>query len=92
MHEDDVLTLDGNGLAGLLQEVFGGEMTAAPRRCQSCGQVNPVAAHRAYRAAGAVLRCPHCGDIALSVVRTADELVVRAYGRWAFNVPRAPGG
>jgi hypothetical protein len=86
---DDALTLDGNGIAGLLREVFGTEMTAVPRGCQSCGAVNPLAAHRAYQAAGTVLRCPACADIALTVVAAGDQLVVRMHGTWTFSVPRA---
>ena len=34
--------LDGNGAAGLLQEVFGMEMTVAVATCASCGAVGPI--------------------------------------------------
>jgi hypothetical protein len=53
--------LDGNGVAGLLGEVFGAEVTAVVRACGSCGTEAAVGAHRAYRGAGVVLRCPGCG-------------------------------
>ncbi len=36
--------LDGNALAGLLEEVFGGDMTIAERACGGCGIVSAVAA------------------------------------------------
>jgi hypothetical protein len=34
--------LDGNRAAGLLQDVFGAEMTAAAATCGSCGAVGAV--------------------------------------------------
>ena len=73
--------LDGNAIAGLLQEIFGAEMTAAPRRCASCGTVSEVGAHRLYEGAGFVLRCPSCGDVAL----LAAERVVELRGTWRIQ-------
>ena len=61
---EDARWLDGNAMGGLLQELFGAEMTAAPHTCQSCGAERPVAAHRVYLGAGTVLRCPVCNQIA----------------------------
>jgi predicted RNA-binding Zn-ribbon protein involved in translation (DUF1610 family) len=84
----EALWLDGNGLAGLLVEVFGGEMTTIPRVCQSCGKRNPVGAHRAYVGAGVVLRCPHCGDVAARIVTLPDRHVVEIRGAWRLEVPR----
>ena len=55
---EDAQWLDGNALGGLLQELFSGDMTAAPHTCHSCGTERPVAAHRVYLGAGTVLRCP----------------------------------
>src|SRR4051812_41315067 len=51
---------DANSIAGLLQEVFVAEVTAARRVCQSCRETHPIGAHRLYRGAGYVLRCPAC--------------------------------
>ena len=84
--DPDRLVLDGNALAGPLASIFGGaEMTAAARGCGSCGQRHPLGEHRLYRGAGLVLRCPGCGDVALTVV--ADEArgvrEVRFAGRWS---------
>jgi predicted RNA-binding Zn-ribbon protein involved in translation (DUF1610 family) len=59
--------LDGNGVAGLLTEVFGADVTAVVRACGSCGTAAPVGAHRAYRGAGVVLRCPSCGAVAVRI-------------------------
>jgi hypothetical protein len=85
---DDARWLDGNAIAGLLAEAFGTEMTTAPRRCQSCGTVSAVGAHRAYQGAGVVLRCPACGDVALRIVGLPDRLVLRLSGTWTVEVPR----
>jgi len=70
--ERAAVVLDGNAIAGLLAELFGGsEMTSAVRACGSCGQSHPIGEHRLYRGAGMVLRCPGCGDVALVVVERA---------------------
>jgi predicted RNA-binding Zn-ribbon protein involved in translation (DUF1610 family) len=85
---EQALWLDGNGLAGLLVEVFGAEMTTVQRRCQSCGRTNAIGAHRAYAGAGAVLRCPACGDIALRIATLPDRHVVEMRGVWRLEVAR----
>jgi uncharacterized protein DUF6510 len=85
---EEALWLDGNGLAGLLVEVFGAEMTTIPRDCQSCGNRNPVGAHRAYVGAGTVLRCPVCGDVALRIATLPDRHVVEVRGAWRLEVAR----
>ena len=73
--------LDGNALAGLLESLFGGDMTSMPGRCAHCGTVNMVGAMRAYtQAPGAVLRCPACDEVVLRVVETADATYVDARG------------
>jgi hypothetical protein len=86
---DACLWLDGNGIAGLLVEAFGTEMTTAQRACQSCRARNPVGAHRAYRGAGMVLRCPACGDVGLQLVVLPDRHVVKLMGSWTLDVPRS---
>ena len=85
--DENELWLDGNALAGVLAEALGGDVTAAPRRCQSCGAVHPVGAHRLYRGAGVVLRCPACGDVAALVVVRADRTVLRLAGTWHLELP-----
>jgi hypothetical protein len=64
----DALILDGNAVAGLLAEVFGTEMTTARGTCDGCGAVDQVGAVRVYKAAGFVLRCPHCEAVLAKVV------------------------
>lgn len=83
---EDTLFVDGNAIAGLLHDVFGAEITAAPRGCQSCGAINPVGAHRVFRGAGTVMRCPACDDLAMSIVVHADRFVVRMSGTWTLEV------
>jgi hypothetical protein len=85
----DMLWLDGNAIAGLLHETFGAEMTSVLRICQSCSALNAVGAHRVYIGAGAVLRCPACGDVALRIATLPDRHVVRLAGTWTLEVPRA---
>jgi predicted RNA-binding Zn-ribbon protein involved in translation (DUF1610 family) len=85
---EPALWLDGNAMAGLLEEAFGAEMTAVVRRCQSCGQRHPVGKHRLYRGAGEVLRCPNCGDLALRIAILPDRNMVEVRGTWRLAVPR----
>jgi hypothetical protein len=79
--------LDGNAIAGLLHEAFGAELTTTRRGCQSCGAVNAVGAHRLYRGAGWVLRCPVCADVALCVSELPDRRVVHLVGSWTIELP-----
>jgi Family of unknown function (DUF6510) len=84
----EALWLDGNAIAGVLADAFGAEMTAAPHRCQSCGAVNAVAAHRLYRGAGLVLRCPACADVALRIGVRDDALVFEWRGTFTGQRPQ----
>ena len=79
---------DGNGVAGLLSEVLAVEVTTMQRRCQSCGAENALGAHRAYRGAGVVLRCPACADVAVLIGVREDALVFEWRG--TYTAPR-PG-
>jgi hypothetical protein len=85
--EHEALWLDGNALAGVLAAALGAELSAAPRTCQSCGTLSAVGAHRAYRSAGVVLRCPGCGDVALRLAELPDRYVVVLAGTWTLVVP-----
>jgi hypothetical protein len=79
--------LDGNGMAGLLEEATGAELTSAIRHCQSCGNEYAVGSHRAYRGAGVVLRCPGCTALAATIVERDDALLIAWHG--VLRVPRA---
>src|SRR6478752_6684810 len=65
--EMDALMLDGNAVAGLLQEVFAVEMTVAIATCGGCGASEPVGAAHVFRGAGVVLRCPHCDNVLVTI-------------------------
>jgi hypothetical protein len=79
------LHTDGNGVAGLLQEIFVAETTTATRVCDGCGQEHPIGAHRAYGGAGTVLRCPSCGAVAATVTVTPREYVIGLSGAWRLS-------
>lgn len=79
--------IDGNGAAGLLQEVFLAEITTARRVCQSCRAECPIGAHPAYEGPGVVLRCPNCGDIAATLVVQPERRLFSLHGTWIV-----PGG
>lgn len=78
----DELHTDGNGVAGLLQEVFVAEITTARRLCDGCGADHAIGEHRAYAGAGTVLRCPSCGKVAATVVVLPGEYMIGLEGAW----------
>jgi hypothetical protein len=73
---DNVLVLDGNAAAALLEEIFAPEITRAQVECEACGHIAALASLRLYAPAmGAVLRCAHCDGILMRAVHTE-------HGRW----------
>ena len=65
------LTVDANGIAGLLTTVFGREVTAMEERCAHCGTISVVGTLRVYmRGPGVVVRCPACAEVVLRIVET----------------------
>jgi Family of unknown function (DUF6510) len=76
----DELMLDGNAVAGLLQEVFAVEMTTAVGTCASCGTAGPVGAAHVYRGAGIVLRCTHCGNALAKIVKNDSRIWIDLTG------------
>jgi Zn finger protein HypA/HybF involved in hydrogenase expression len=64
----DTLMLDGNAVAGLLQQVFVAEMTTAVETCRQCGASEPIGAVQVFRGAGITLRCPHCHNLLGAIV------------------------
>ena len=77
-------TPDGNAIAGLLAEVFTVEVTTS-RGCRPAAR-HAIGAHRLYRGAGLVLRCPACGDVAVLIGVAEDRLVLEWRG--TFTAPR----
>ena len=75
------LVLDGNAVAGLLEEVFGCEMTACPCQCAHCGAVGAMGTLLAFtHAPGVVLRCPACEQVVMRLVQTGEALYLDARG------------
>lgn len=76
--------LDGNAIAGLLQDVFGRDMTAETGCCDGCGATTVLAAVRVYRSGpGDVVRCPNCESVLMVIVQRRLGIRV-GYGslRW----------
>lgn len=78
----DDLHTDANHLAALLEQALGPDATSMHRHCQSCREVGPLAAHRLYRGAGLVARCPYCGDLALKVALLGEGVRVEWRGSY----------
>jgi hypothetical protein len=76
---------DANAIAGLLEEIFGREVTGEERVCASCRARRHVGAHRLYRGAGLVVRCPVCDDVAACIATTSDGYSVSTRGTWLFS-------
>ena len=75
------LMLDGNAVAGRLQELFGTEMTTNQTICATCDGAAEMGALLAFtHAPGIVLRCRSCGAVMLRVVETPRGIYLDARG------------
>jgi hypothetical protein len=84
------LTLDANATAGLLHEIFGVEMTAAPTECANCGNEAEVGTLLAFtHGPGFVLRCSACEHIVLRVVETPGAIYLDARGAVYLRLARS---
>jgi hypothetical protein len=85
----DALRLDGNAAAGLLQEVFGTDVTDAAGTCDDCGATELLGAVHVYVGAGTVFRCPHCDAVLMRVVRSQARtwIDVRGVRSLALRTP-----
>ena len=52
------------------------------------GSVRAIGAHRLYRGAGLVLRCPVCGDVAARIVVLPDRQIMQLNGSWRLEIRR----
>ncbi|HYS32968.1 MAG TPA: DUF6510 family protein [Streptosporangiaceae bacterium] len=78
--------LDGNAIGGLLQEVFGTEMTTAVGTCAACGATAQVAEFVVYlRAPGTVVRCRNCLGLLMVIARIRDMNCVDLRGLAALE-------
>jgi len=85
----DDRTLDANAVAGMLEALFGADMTAADSRCAACGREGQVGTLLAYTTApGIVLRCPACSAVMLRMVETPRGTLVEAKGLAYLRIAR----
>ena len=85
------LVLDANAVAGLLEEVFGTEMTAEPVECAGCGSRMEVGTLMAFtRGPGIVLRCAACTGVVLRIVQTPEFTYLDARGARVLRLRRRP--
>ncbi len=85
----DERRLDGNAIGGVMLELFGVEMTAAPGTCANCGAREQLASTDVYvQAPGIVVRCRHCEGVLLRIVRGRDRSWLDLSGVASLEVPR----
>jgi len=75
------LTVDGNSVAGVLESLYGVDITALPGQCATCHTVSLVGSMRVYmRGPGIVIRCPACAEVVVRIVQTERRTMVDARG------------
>lgn len=81
------LVVDGNAVAGELEELLGSDMTATLHRCASCGNRAAMATLRAWTGGpGIVLRCSVCQEVVLRLVRTPTATYLDMRGAAYVNL------
>ena len=84
------MMLDGNAVAGVLQEIFAEEMTDCPSECATCGNRGPLGTLKAFtQNPGIILRCSICGNIVLRIAVTPDAIYLDARGARYIRLARA---
>jgi Zn finger protein HypA/HybF involved in hydrogenase expression len=83
----DELMLDGNAVAGLLQDVFAVEVTTAIGTCDRCGAGEAMGAAHVFHGAGVVLRCPHCDNPLITIVTGDTRRWIGFLGIRTLEVP-----
>jgi hypothetical protein len=75
------LMLDGNAVAGKLQQIFGHDMTMAVARCAGCASNVQMGASMAFtRGPGVVMRCPACKAVIARIVETPAAIYLDMRG------------
>jgi Zn finger protein HypA/HybF involved in hydrogenase expression len=85
----DETMLDGNAVAGLLQDAFLVDMTTAMATCLGCGTPSPIGATHVFRGAGYVLRCPSCEGAMVTLAQGDRGLVMGFPGIRMLQMPVA---
>jgi len=69
--------LDGNAIGGMLDELFGREMTTAVGRCAHCGTRGPLAECMVYLGGpGVIVRCRACHALLMAFTRLSEIFCV----------------
>ena len=88
--------LDGNAAAGVLQEIFGIEMTAVAATCVTRGAVAPIGESTLYAGGpGTVIRCRSCDGLLVVITQVRGRYCVDLTGIRAVDMPPgnlAPSG
>ena len=80
--------LDGNAAGGLLQEIFGTEMTVAVATCGSCGSVAQIGADAVYAGGpGTVIRCRSCEGVLVVITQVRGRHCVDLMGIRTLDMP-----
>ena len=75
------LMVDGNAVAGQLEQIFGRDMTMTVARCAGCARDAEMGALMAFmRGPGTVLRCPACQNAIARIVKTPTAIYLDARG------------
>jgi len=70
--DSDDLRLDVNAIAGMLEAIFGSDMTAADSQCAHCGNEAMVGTMLVYRGPSVVIRCSVCHDVVARIGAMPD--------------------
>jgi hypothetical protein len=82
------LMLDGSAVAGMLQAIFGIEMTTTTLICAKCGGTNMIGELRAFtHSPGVVLRCPSCEQVMLRMAQMPGATLLDARGVMYLRIP-----
>jgi hypothetical protein len=85
------LMVDGNAVAGQLEQIFGRDMTMAMARCAGCAREAAMGALMAFtRGPGIVLRCPACQAAIARIVETPTAIYLEARGAAYLRIAPAP--
>ena len=82
------LRLDGNAIGGVMLELFGIELTAAPCSCAGCGTREEVARLDVYVGAGIVVRCCHCEAVMIRIVEAGERIWLDLSGTISLELTR----
>jgi hypothetical protein len=86
--ENAASVVDGNALAGLLADVFAGDVTQYVGLCGGCGSSAPLAeAVVELDDVGAIVRCRTCRHTLATVLRSAEGVRFVVSALQAFTAP-----